>query len=471
MARFQERMLQALPPAGIMLIVFSRFDSDRLPPPRDEICCDPVAPPGERVEFCLYNTTNEACSGMHYDPLHATLAPSCRPSRGADGDDAGDTAGAWRTCDLHSGRLRMLATTKDVVAAPRAAQLRAHLVALFPSMPKEVVDRYAQVLTSFFGKWYPVVASVWRGNREGFLEWYCVASRIRHGQKLAAGELCEADAFYLACRTVIPPLLAHVYGSLPAMSKRPTVFRGLAFRTTEELGGYIQSMPARLTTFVMESCSRDVARALVFTATSAGNSELHARRSVGKLGYPPLIHRARLLCVFIGFDCLDVSDWSPITLHEEEVWIRGECSSHVCSSCDLSELEQYFEDAQVQALVTDAPARRRIIAEARSGTVTVSVFAASHVDTRHIKLSDVIARREREEALERERMRPLATRSEQRQTCAESPHGQWPPGVQSQEGDAEGQHEDSSSSTSSTGNQRSPRGACGKTNSSHYKLL
>ena len=63
------QQLREIPPAGILLTVRSRFDSDILPPDRMRICATDAAGDGGAAEFQLYNLTGEGISGTHYDPL------------------------------------------------------------------------------------------------------------------------------------------------------------------------------------------------------------------------------------------------------------------------------------------------------------------------------------------------------------------------------------------------------------------
>ena len=84
-----------LPDHGIELVVFSRFDSDRVPAARSRICARPGAESeGGPLLLHLYNTTGRGISGFHYDPVFLEgPIRAAHPVVVASGDEEGEDAG------------------------------------------------------------------------------------------------------------------------------------------------------------------------------------------------------------------------------------------------------------------------------------------------------------------------------------------------------------------------------------------
>ncbi len=68
MRHFAAKVLRALPECGLRVRVFTRMDSETIPPSTVDICrCSEQR--GQPVDLDLYNLTGEEAAGYHYDPM------------------------------------------------------------------------------------------------------------------------------------------------------------------------------------------------------------------------------------------------------------------------------------------------------------------------------------------------------------------------------------------------------------------
>ena len=88
---FEGILAQDAANVAVQLIVYTRFDSDTLPPTESRIRGDFEA--NGTVQFQLYSNSGEGISGVHYDPLFPVEIGHAVSDGGSDREDAGDKSG------------------------------------------------------------------------------------------------------------------------------------------------------------------------------------------------------------------------------------------------------------------------------------------------------------------------------------------------------------------------------------------